>query len=67
MGKHEAEKCFCNKKYTGWQPSKICKELGVTFKCLQEFSLEMGGFASSASEDNSSGNDDSDSSATSDK
>ena len=32
-GKHEASKCFYNMKYKGWQPSKICKELDVTFKC----------------------------------
>ena len=65
-GKHDAEKCFYNKKYKGWRPSKICKELGVTFKCQHEFSLDMGGFASSASEDSSSSSNDSNSSATSD-
>jgi hypothetical protein len=26
-GKHEEEKCFYNKKYKGWRPSKICKQL----------------------------------------
>jgi hypothetical protein len=28
-GKHEEDKCFYNKKYKGWRPSKICKELGI--------------------------------------
>jgi hypothetical protein len=54
-------------KYKGWQPSKICKELGVMFKRRHEFSLDMSGFASSASEESSSGSNNSDSAATSDK
>lgn len=66
-GKHEADKCFYNKKYKGWQPSKICKELGVTFKRRHGFSSDMGGFVSSKSEQSSSGSDDSDSTATSDE
>ena len=65
-GKHDKDKCFYNKKYKGWRPSKICKELGVKFKCRHEYSSEMGGFASSASEESSSGRD-SDSGATSDE
>ena len=64
-GKHEANKCFYNKKYKGWQPRKICKELDVTFKRQQEFLLDMGGFASSASEGRGSNSSDSNSSATS--
>jgi hypothetical protein len=48
-GKQEADKCFYNKKYKGWRPSKICKELGVTFKRRHEFSSGMGRFASSTS------------------
>jgi len=41
-GIHEVEKCFYNKKYKGWQPSKIYKKMGVTFKRQQEFPLDMG-------------------------
>jgi hypothetical protein len=67
-GKH-ADKCFYNKKYKGWRPSKICKELGVTFKRRHGFSSDMGGFVSSKSEESSSGSgsNDSDSTATSDE
>jgi hypothetical protein len=49
-GKHEEDKCFYNKKDKGWRPSKICKEMDITFKHRQEYSSDMGGFASSASE-----------------
>ena len=45
---------FYNKKYRGWRPRKICKELGATFKCWHEFLSNMGGFASSASEESGS-------------
>ena len=54
-GKHDKDKCFYNKKYKGWHPSKICKEVGVKFKRRHEYSSEMGVFASSVSEDSSSG------------
>ncbi len=57
--KHEADKCFYNKNYNGWRPSKICKETGVTFEFRQELSTKMGGFASSASEESSSNSKDS--------
>jgi hypothetical protein len=50
-GKHEEEKCFYNKKYKGWHPSKICKELDIKFKRRHEYSSDMGGFVSSASEE----------------
>jgi len=50
-GIHEEDKCFYNKKYKGWRPSKICKELGIKFKRRQEYSSDMGGFASSTSEE----------------
>ena len=53
-GKHEEEKCFYNKKYKGWRPSKICKELDIKFKRRHEYTTNMGGFASSASEESSS-------------
>ena len=53
-GKHEEEKCFYSKKYKGWCPSKICKEMDIKFKRRQEYSSDMGGFASSASEESSS-------------
>ena len=67
-GKHEADKCFYNKKYKGWRPSKICKELGVAFKRRHKLSSGMGRFAAdSAPEDSGSGSDDSNSLATSDK
>jgi len=56
-GKHEEEKCFYNKKYKGWHPSKICKELDIKFKRRHKYSSDMGGFASSASEESSSGSD----------
>jgi len=56
-GKHDKDKCFYNKKYKGWHPSKICKELGVKFKRRHEYSSGMGGFASSISGDSSSGSD----------
>jgi hypothetical protein len=65
-GKHEEEKCFYNKKYKGWCPSKICKELDIKFKRHHEYSSDMGGFASSASEESSSGSE-SDSGDTSDE
>ena len=65
-GKHDEEKCFYNKKYKGWRPSKICKELGVTFKRRQDYSSAMGGFASSVSGDSNSDSD-SDSGTTSNK
>jgi hypothetical protein len=64
-GKHDVDKCFYNKKYKGWRPSKICKELGVTFKHRHEFMSDMGGFTSSALEESGSGSRDSNSSATS--
>ena len=68
MGKHEADKCFYNKKYKGWRPSKICKELGVTFKRRHKLSSGIGRcVVGSAPEDSGSGSDDSDSLATSDK
>ena len=54
-GKNDKDKCFYNKKYKGWHPSKICKEVGVKFKRRHEYSSEMGVFASSVSEDSSSG------------
>ena len=50
MGKHEEDKCFYNKKYKGWRPRKICKELGIKFKRRHEYSSDMGRFASIASE-----------------
>jgi hypothetical protein len=53
-GKHEEEKCFYNKKYKGWRPSKICKQLDIKCKRRNEYSSDMGGFASSASEESSS-------------
>ena len=53
-GKHEEEKCFYNKKYKGWRPSKICKELDIKFKRRHEYTPNMGGFASSALEESSS-------------
>jgi hypothetical protein len=53
-GKYEEEKCFYNKKYKGWRPSKICKELDIKFKRRHEYSSDIGGFASSASEESSS-------------
>ena len=56
-GKYEEDKCFYNKKYKGWRPSKICKELEIKFKCRHEYSSDMGGFASSASEESSSGSE----------
>ena len=56
-GKHEEEKCFHNKKYKGWRPSKICKAMDIKFKRRQEYSSDMGGFASSASEESSSGSE----------
>ncbi len=56
-GKHDEEKCFYNKKYKGWRPSKICKEMDIKFKRRQEYSSDMGGFASSASEGSSSGSE----------
>jgi hypothetical protein len=56
-GKHDEEKCFYNKKYKGWRPSKICKELGVTFKRRQDYSSAMGEFASSISGDSNSDSD----------
>jgi len=56
-GKHEEDKCFYNKKYKGWCPSKICKELGIKFKRCHEYSSDMGGFASSTSEESSSGSE----------
>ena len=65
-GKRDENKCFHNKKYKGWRPSKICKELGVKFKRRHEYSSEMGGFASSTSEESSSGSDNN-SGATSNK
>ena len=55
-GKHDEDKCLY-KKYKGWHPSKICKESGVKFKRRHEYSLEMGAFASSASEESSSDSD----------
>ena len=54
MGKHDEETCFYKKKYKGWHPSKICKEMDIKFKRRQEYSSDMGGFASSASEESSS-------------
>jgi hypothetical protein len=65
VGTHDTNKCFYNKKYKVWQPNKICKELNVTFKRRQEFLSDMGGFASSASEESGSDSSNSDSSATS--
>ena len=66
-GKHDAGKCFYNKKYKGWRASKMCKELGVTFKRQQKFLSDIRGFACSASEESGSNSSDSDtdSSATS--
>ncbi len=37
--------------------SQQCKELDIKFKCRHEYSSDMGGFASSASEESSSGSD----------
>jgi hypothetical protein len=51
--KHDTTKCFYNKKYKGWRPSKICKEMGIMFKSQQECSPNMGGFGSSALEESS--------------
>ena len=56
-GIHDEEKCFYNKKYKGWCPSKICKELGIKFKRHNKYSSDMGGFASSTSEESSSGSE----------
>lgn len=61
--KHEASKCFYNKKYKGWRPSTICKEMNIPFKHRQELSSDMGGFTSSVEE--SSNSKDSNSSTTS--
>ena len=52
--RHKEEKCFYNKCYKGWRPSKICEQMGVTYKRRSKFSLDMGGFTSSASEEESS-------------
>jgi len=65
--KEEEEKCFYNKKYKGWRPSKICKELDIKFKRRHEYSLDMGGFVSSTSEESSSGSESDDSGDTSDE
>ena len=56
-GKHEEEKCFYNKKYKGWRPSRICKQLDIKFKRRNKYSSDMGGFASSASDESSSGSE----------
>jgi hypothetical protein len=64
-GQHEPSKCFYNKKYKGWRPSKVCKEMGLRFKHRSEFSSELGGFASSAKESSTDSDSGSESSTAS--
>ena len=64
-GQHEPSKCFYNKKYKGWHPSKVCKDMGLRFKHRSEFPSKLGGFASSAEESSSGSDSDSESSKAS--
>jgi len=65
-GNMTKKNAFTTKKYKGWCPSKICKDMDIKFKRRQEYSSDMGGFASSASEGSSSGSE-SESGVTSDE
>ena len=49
-GEHDESKCFYNKAYKGWKPSRVCMEIGVTYKGKGEFTKEMGGWSDSESE-----------------
>jgi hypothetical protein len=64
-GQHKPSKCFYNKWYKGWRPSKVCKEMGLRFKHRSEFPSELGRFASSADESSSGSESESESSAAS--
>ena len=43
---HDADRCFYNKKFKGWRPSKVCMEIGVTYRGKGAFTKAMGGWLS---------------------
>ena len=45
-GEHDPDKCFYNKSFKGWRPSKVCMEIGVTYRGKGVFTKEMGGWLS---------------------
>ena len=49
-GAHDADRCFYNKEYKGWRPSRVCADIGVPYKPKGKFSKEMGGWSSSDEE-----------------
>lgn len=62
---HDAERCFYNKKYKGWRPSKVCKELGIRFKHRSKFASDMGGYPSESESESGNSASESESSAAS--
>ena len=45
-GEHDPDKCFYNKSYKGWRPSKVCMEIGMTYRGKGAFTKDMGGWLS---------------------
>ena len=47
---HDPDGCFYNKKFKGWRPSKVCMELGMTYRGKGAFTKSMGGWLSDKDE-----------------